>query len=324
MGMSAKERLLNFYWHKPVDKLPLRGDGEVTIMPPNGYEERPAFGQSGYDWFCCHWIVKEGQSPAPDCLELVLDDISNWRDAVRFPDLDAWDWERALTQDKVAEIDRDNNLVNAVVFHGLWERMFILMGFEEALCAIIQEPQETAAFFNAMADYKIKLIDKLAQYYKPDVITFHDDWGTQTGLFFSPLTWRQLIKPQQKRIVDATHAHGIAFLQHSCGKIDEIIPDIAELQVDTLECMDINDIGAALEATGDSMSYVVNPHVQDFQTADMRGALTPEYVRKVVREEFMQYGKSGHYTPFISSRAGWYGDIIREEFLKCRDELCGA
>lgn len=311
----------NFYWHRPVDKMPLRGDGEASIMPPNGYEERPPFGKGGCDWFGCRWIVEEGQSPAPDCREIVLDDICDWREKVAFPDLDAWDWGRAVERDKVADIDRENNIVNAVVFHGLWERLFLLMGFEGALCALVEEPEETAAFFDAMVDFKIKLIGKLAEHYRPDAITFHDDWGTQTGTFFSPQLWRELVKPRQKRIIEATHSHGIAFIQHSCGKIDALIPDIAEIGADTLECMDINDIDAALKATGDRMSYVVNPHVQDFKTADMNGTLTPEHVRAVIHEEFMRFGASGHYTPFMSSRSGWYGDIIREEFFACRDAL---
>jgi MFS family permease len=42
---------------------------------------------------------------------------------------------------------------------------------------------ETAAFFDAMVEYKCKLIAKLAKYYKPDILNFHDDW-VRSGLYF--------------------------------------------------------------------------------------------------------------------------------------------
>ena len=64
-------------------------------------------------------------APAPDCATHVLDDICDWRDVVRFPDLDAWDWERAVQLDHVGELDREQNAVDVVVLIGLWERCLL-------------------------------------------------------------------------------------------------------------------------------------------------------------------------------------------------------
>ena len=94
----------------------------------------------------------------------------------------------------------------------------MLMGFENALCALLTEPEEVSAFLDALMEYKLKLIDKLAQYYKPDVLTFHDDYGTQLNLFFSPEIFRELFKPQLKKAVDRCHEHGMFFELHSCGQ----------------------------------------------------------------------------------------------------------
>ena len=33
-------------------------------------------------------------------------------------------------------------------------------------------------------------MEKVIEYYKPDVLMFHDDWGTQNNMFFSPDVWR--------------------------------------------------------------------------------------------------------------------------------------
>lgn len=324
-AVSAKENLLDFYWHRPIQIMPLTGPGEATIYPVNGFEERPPYDKGGTDWFGCAWEYMEAAgAPAPDCSQHVLDDICDWREVVEFPDLDAWDWERAAKLDGVDGVDRDESLVDVVVLIGLWERLHVLMGFEEALCALLEEPEEVGAFFDAMVEHKIKLIEKLAEHYQPDAITFHDDWGTQTGPFFSPETWRELIKPRQKRIIDAAHEHGIAFIQHSCGKYDDIIPDLPEIGVDVLQCMDINDIGAALVQTGDAMSYLVSVHSQEFFSDDSAGVLTPDGVREKVRREFREWGASGRYAPFIFPPATWYEEIVLEEYERVRQELAGA
>lgn len=324
-AVSAKENLLDFYWHRPIQIMPLTGPGEATIYPVNGFEERPPYDKGGTDWFGCAWEYMEAAgAPAPDCSQHVLDDICDWREVVEFPDLDAWDWERAAKLDGVDGVDRDESLVDVVVLIGLWERLHVLMGFEEALCALLEEPEEVGAFFDAMVEHKIKLIEKLAEHYQPDAITFHDDWGTQTGPFFSPETWRELIKPRQKRIIDAAHEHGIAFIQHSCGKYDDIIPDLPEIGVDVLQCMDINDIGAALAQTGNAMSYLVSVHSQEFFSDDSAGVLTPDGVREKVRREFREWGASGRYAPFIFPPATWYEEIVLEEYERVRQELAGA
>ncbi len=324
-GINAKENLLDFYWHRPIKIMPLTGPGEATVYPVNGFEERPPYDKGGVDWFGGQWEYMEAAgAPAPDCSVHLLEEICHGREKVGFPDLDAWDWERAVKLDAVDEIDREANLVDVVVLIGLWERLHVLMGFEEALCALLEEPEEVGAFFDALVDHKIKLIEKLAEYYKPDAITFHDDWGTQTGPFFSPDTWRTLIKPRQKRIIDAAHAHGIAFIQHSCGKYDEIIPEFPEIGVDVLQCMDINDIGAALAKTGDAMSYLVSVHSQEFFAEDSAGVLTPERVRDTVRSEFEEWGATGRYAPFIFPPATWYEEIVLDEYKEVRQELAGT
>lgn len=100
--MKAKENLLRFYRHQKIEVMPLVGEGEALVYPVNGFEERPPYDRGGTDWFGCAWEYMDAAgAPAPDCATHVLDDICDWRDVVRFPDLDAWDWERAVQLDHV-------------------------------------------------------------------------------------------------------------------------------------------------------------------------------------------------------------------------------
>jgi uroporphyrinogen decarboxylase len=323
--MTAKENALAMYSHQKIDHMPLRIEGETGIFPINGFLERPANNQSGKDWFNCNWEFSEAAgAPAPDQYNHLMSDICDWKEIVKFPDLDTWDWEKAVKIDKIEMINREEKAVNVLVLTGLFERLHVLMGFEDALCALLMEPEHVADFLDAMTDYKIKLIDKIAQYYKPDIITYHDDWGTQRGPFFSPETWRELIKPRTKRIIDAAHKHNILFVLHSCGKYDELIPEITEIGVDCLQCMDIMDIGKALEITDGKMSFQVSVHAQEFETKNSIGALTEEYVRKTVRKEFYEWGKTGRYFAFISPPSKWYQEVVYDEYKKVSLELKGT
>ncbi len=249
--LTPKENVRRLFNHEVTEFLPIMGEGIINNVPVNGYYERPHGGKGGEDWFGVHWFWKEGE-PAPMPVEpYILEDISDWKDVVHFPDLDGFDWERAAIEDRIPVFDRENNLLYQMIHNGLMERLQNLLGFENGLCALLTDPEEVAEFFDALADYKCRLIDYLAIYYKPDVICYHDDWGTQRGLFFSPETWRSLLKEPTKRIVEHVHSKGIKFDLHSCGMIRDIVPEIVDdLHVDALNIMAINDIPALKKITG--------------------------------------------------------------------------
>ena len=204
--MTPKERVWAFYHHEIPDELPT-DEGMHVLYDASAYEERPPYVQSGKDWFGVEWLRDEGIGAiAPDHSQPpVLDDICDWRDVVVFPDLDAWDWSKVEEIDHVSEIDRENKVFVMMFVNGPFERLHMLMGFENALCAMITDPEEVSAFLDAFMEWKCRLLEKVHEYYRPDVIMFHDDWGTQNNMFFSPDTWRALIKPQIQKAVDKAH-----------------------------------------------------------------------------------------------------------------------
>ncbi len=314
--MNEKENLYAFFNHQAHEWMP----GEEAFWQPRptrGIFERPTAGGPGRDWFGCLWEADaSGISPlaTPSSHEHLLEDINEWESVVNFPDLNSFDWEAALERDKIATAPRETHVINETILEGLWERTNALMGIENSLCAIMEEPEACQEFFNALADYKITLVDKIMEHYKPEVITYHDDWGMQTGPFFRPELWRALFKEPTRRIFTHIHRHGIPVIFHCCGKYDELIPEISEIGCDVLECMDILDIGAALEKTGTSMSYWVSPHAQQFFILNETGELTEEFVRTTFRRELDEWGKSGVYAPHFLYNAAWYDKVEREVY----------
>lgn len=317
--LTPKENALKLFKHEMPEFLPIYGEGIINNVPVSGFQERPFGGKDGCDWFGVHWQINPGDPapvPGPDFL---MDDICDWKSLVKFPDLDAFDWEKAKEIDRINTFDRENNVLFQIIHNGIFERLNSLMGFENSLMSLLEDPEECADYFMAMADYKCKLIDKLAEHYRPDIISYHDDWGTQRNLFFSPEVWRNLIKPATKKIVDCAHAHGIIFELHCDGMIKELVPEIVDdLKVDSIQLMAINDIPALKKITGNKVVYNVFINNQKYETMEN---LNEEILRKEVREEVMTQGEGGCYLPsFLLLDPKWEG-IIFDEVRQCQKIL---
>ena len=322
--INEKEDMLKVYRHEIPQGLPhLLGPGVHFLAPQNGFHERPPGGKGGYDWFGVKWEYIEGDlAPVPDStVPPVCDDICDWKEKVTFPDLKAWNWEKAAAIDHVADVDHKTKMLYTSSLCGFFERMHMLMGFENALCALLTDPGETKEFLDALADFKCLELTKIKEYYNPDVLNFHDDYGTQKGLFFSPELWRTLFKPPLKKVVDHCHSLDMIFELHSCGRIDDIVEDICEIGVDCLQCMDIVDVVAVKKKTGTAMAYGVSPDFQKYSVGLDIGRMTPEDVRREVHEEIMTLSEGGNYYPFINPPFTDMDRYIWEEAEVCRQEL---
>jgi hypothetical protein len=107
--------------------------------------------------------------PAPG--EFILKDITQWKKIVTIPDVEQYDWQKIAEEDAALfKFDRDT-IVSWFLSpgSGIWMRLAALMGFEEAMIAMIEEPGDRNDLFTAVTDYIIRLAEKAAKYYKADV-----------------------------------------------------------------------------------------------------------------------------------------------------------
>lgn len=66
--------------------------------------------------------------------------------------------------------------------------------------------------------------------------------------FMSPDVYRELIKPFDKRIVDAVKARGVLFQRHCCGKCEDLLEDFVETGVRLWHsAQPMNDISGLLD-----------------------------------------------------------------------------
>lgn len=255
----------------------------ITVVNPSCLRDRV---DDGYDWFGVKW-----RETVPEAEETLLADITEWREVIKFPNLDELDWEGCAERD-LADYSRAEKLLWVPMRLGPFERMHSFMGFETALISIYEEPEELEALLTAYIDYRVKCIDKVAEYYKPDMVSIHDDYGTQLSLFMSPEAFRTIFKPFLKRLVDALHSHGIIAILHCCGKVDKLVGDFVELGIDVWEsvqpCCDLKSIYAEY---GDKISFMPALDLQRL------GYCTPDEARQIVRDAIDTLGRHGNVMP---------------------------
>ncbi len=114
--------------------------------------------------------------------------------------------------------------------------MHFLRGFEDTLVDCMLEPEKISLLAEKLADYQIGIIEEAYRLGKGRVHCYDttDDWGTQTNLMIPPQIWRDIFKPQYKRIFDKAHECEMHIRFHTDGRINDILEDLIELGVDII------------------------------------------------------------------------------------------
>lgn len=287
--MKAKENLLRAIRHDGPGWVPNRMEAVRMLDPP--VCERP--GAAGLDAFSVRWSYEQGAEggtfPAHD--GHTIRDLERWREQITVPDVDALDWGPTVAA--AAGIDRDELLVCAFVEMGLFERSYLLLGMEEALMAYAAQPELMEGLLGAIADYKIRLIERFGEAVGLDMVWYGDDWGTQSNLFMPPETWRRIIKPHTKRIYDCIKRCGALVNQHSCGRIESIFPDMVEMGADMWNpCQPCNDLAAMKNSYGGRIAFCGGI---DSQFVLARPGATCDEVRREVRRRIDDLAAGGGY-----------------------------
>lgn len=227
---------------------------------PQKEEEKGGLDMFGVEW---EYVPSVGGSMEKPGQKALLEDVNDWKTALQFPDVDAWDWAGCAERNK-DYIDR-TRYVQSWIFTGMFERLISFMGFENAAVALIDEEQQDAvhALFDALAELYIQIIDRLHKWFAIDGIYFHDDWGGQNGPFFSLKVCREMLVPHFKKITDFCHSNGMTFELHCCGKSEALAPAMVEMGADAWSGQIMNDKYRLREEYGDQLAIGIQFFPED-------------------------------------------------------------
>lgn len=255
-----------------------------------------ARGIGGFDMFGVKWLITPDTGEAiADPEYHVLDDITRWREVIEFPDLDAMDWEKAAEQD-IGWVNREAKVLAAFGMEGNLNRLQSLLGVCEALMALLDEPEAVYDFFKAHTEFKMKTIEKYAQYYKPDIYVNGDDVCSSTGLMFSRQIYDDLFKPFEMMLGQKAKDCGLIVEHHVCGKCDDIIPDIIETGATIWQtAQSMNDLVGIQKRYGDQL--VIHGGWDSYGPWNFPDT-TEEQIRSEVRRCIDEYAPGGSYMLF--------------------------
>ena len=287
--LTPKENLLRAIRHHEPEWVPTAAEGMAWIGPP--VFERPI--AAGCDDFGVQWSYEaraEGGT-FPTSGGHTITDLARWKEQIIVPDLDAMDWDAIARY--AAQIDRDQYLLSAFIEMGLFERSYLLLSMSEALMGYVAEPELMYELLGALADYKIRLIERLDDVAHLDMVWYGDDWGAQDRLFLRPEVWRQIIRPHTESLYDAMKRRGLLINQHSCGKIEAIFEDVVDMGADIWNpCQPCNDLAALKQQYSGRITFCGGI---DSQFVLNRPGATPEEVRAEVRKRIDEMAAGGGY-----------------------------
>jgi uroporphyrinogen decarboxylase len=132
---------------------------------------------------------------------------------------------------------------SAVIGGGIFEQPARVMGLENFLMALVTEPAFANRLMEIITDIYIEscnaYLEQVGSYIQ--VFTYWDDLAGQNGWLIHPEVYRKLVKPKQKRLVEAIKKKTDAKLfYHSCGASRGLIPDLIEIGFDILNPVQVS------------------------------------------------------------------------------------
>ncbi len=272
--MNSYERIKRMYEHREADRVPIIDDPWKGTLRrwraegmPAGVEWEDYFGadkigvfqldnspryerkilEENDRWYIetTAWGVtlkqfKEDDS-TPEFLDYKVVDEESWAEAkkrmFRF-DEERIDWKRL--KDRFSRWRAEGRWIRGVFWFGFDVTHSWMMGTENLLIAMMEEPELVEDMFTTYLDRSIALYDRLWDAgYRFDEMFWYDDMGYKGTTFFSPDMYRRLLKPYHTKAVQWAHDHGVVAQLHSCGDVRTLVPDILETGVDALNPLEV-------------------------------------------------------------------------------------
>jgi uroporphyrinogen decarboxylase len=138
----------------------------------------------------------------------------------------------------------------------MFERAWTLRGMENLLADMIENPEFVHGLLDAICELNLAVI-RLTTEHHFDGFYFGDDWGSQSGMIMGPKLWRTFIKPRVARMYAEVKKSGKAVLQHSCGDIEAVFPDLIDIGLDVYQTFqpEIYDIAKVKREVGSHLSF---------------------------------------------------------------------
>jgi len=199
-----------------------------------------------------------GAFPLHDDAHKLLTDVTRWKEVVKAPPVDFTDEQWAPAVEHANAVDRNEKYVAAFMAPGLFEMTHHMMGMEDAMMALYEEPECMHELIDFMADYEIKKSAQIIKHIRPDACFHHDDWGGQISTFLSPDMFREFFLEPYKRIYAFWKENGTELIvHHSDSYAATLVPMMIEMGIDIWQgVMTTNETPELIKEFGGKITFM--------------------------------------------------------------------
>ncbi|MFA6244277.1 MAG: uroporphyrinogen decarboxylase family protein, partial [Candidatus Hydrogenedentales bacterium] len=165
---------------------------------------------------------------------------------------------------------------NCCVFGGICEpheMVWRIMGTENVLMKLAEDPDHMGQILERLGDFLVGIVKgQIAA--AEGLLSGMYVWGDvayDRGMFFSPDMWRELYKPQVKRICDAIHEAGLKVVYHGCGNASAVYEDLIDIGVDAYNPLEAKaglNVVELKRHFGNRLAFIGNIDVRVLATND--------------------------------------------------------
>ena len=307
MKLTERERILRTYKRQEVDRIPMidyAWEGTIKrwiregLSPNASWEEHFGFDRSiriGFDnsprfekkilekndrytiettqWGVTRRVFNELDS-TPDNLEYYYDSSDKWEEAKAkmlqdSEDRIPWDY----LKENYPKWKAEGRFIQLELWFGFDVAHSWMIGTENLLIGMLEEPEWVEDVFDTYLTTSLNLAQKVLDAgYEFDGVFWYDDMGYKGTTFFSPETYRTLLKPYHKKAVDWAHERGMVTELHSCGYIEPLLPDIVDIGVEMLNPLEVKagmDPNKLKKLYGDKLAFHGGINAQIWDNLDL-------------------------------------------------------
>ncbi len=258
----------------------------IVFMPGFKYPLQP--GVTVKDDWGITFTFPEGQIggfPLHDDEHKVLKDISQWEDVVKPPVLDTSDEAWAPAMEIANSVNRDDKFVTACQMPGVFEMTHHMMGMEDALMALYEEPDCMHGLIERVTDFELKRAAMIVDRIQPNALFHHDDWGGQISTFISPNMFKEFFLASYKKIYKFWKDNGVELIiHHSDSYAATLVPFMIEMGIDIWQgAMTTNNIPRLIEKYGSQISFMGGIDSGEVDFPKWTPEICAEHVERICR-----------------------------------------
>ncbi|MDP4159190.1 MAG: uroporphyrinogen decarboxylase family protein [Bacillota bacterium] len=199
-----------------------------------------------------------GSFPVHDDEHRVLKDIEKWKEVVKAPSVFYTDEEWAPAIAHANSVDRKEKFVTAFCAPGIFEMTHHLMGIEDALMGLYEEPELMKELIDYVVEYELAYAKEVIDHIHPDALFHHDDWGSQKSTLISPAMFEEFFLPAYKKVYGFWKANGVELIvHHSDSYAATFVPFMIEMGIDIWQgAMTTNNIPELIKQYGGQISFM--------------------------------------------------------------------